>query len=278
MLTFWKNKFKNLLHGITAVASTIRNFQPGSLIFRCNICGWITVTSSDNLGRETISCLHCGSTVRMRMVIHALSTVLFGESFIIRNFPERSDIRVIGLSDWDGYAVPLAGKLAYTNTFYHQEPRLDILSIDPSLIGTLDVLISSDVFEHVAPPVSLAFENAFQLLKPNGTFIFTVPYTFESNTKEHFPDLYKYEIRQERGGKSVLYNVTRDGHEQKFENLNFHGGAGETLEMRLFSLDGIKYELRNVGFHKIDVVHEPNLMYGLFLKDGWSLPIIARKP
>jgi SAM-dependent methyltransferase len=210
------------------------------------------------------------------MVVHALSTVLFNESLTLHDFPVQPNVRVIGLSDWDRYAIPLANKLDYTNTFYHQEPRLDITSIDSSLEGTLDILISSDVFEHVMPPVNLAFVNAFRLLKPGGTLIFTVPYSLAPDTKEHFPELYRYEIRRD-GDKAILYNVTRDGHEQVFEKLNFHCGAGETLEMRLFSLEGIKKELRNVGFQKIDIFYEPYFKYGVFLKNSWSLPIIARK-
>lgn len=272
-----KRHLKKARGYITAVSSNIRGFRAGSLIFQCNVCSRKSITSTDKLGRETISCLYCGSTVRMRMIVHALSSILFGESLVLRNFPIRPDIRVLGLSDWDGYAVPLANKLAYTNTFYHQEPKLDITSINPSLGETLDVLISSDVFEHVAPPIHLAFENAYRLLKPGGVLIFTVPYSLELDTKEHFPELFQYEIRRDTG-KPVLYNITRDGREQVFDKLNFHGGAGETLEMRLFSLDGIKHGLKSVGFQEIDLLDEPCFRFGIYLRNQWSLPVIARKP
>jgi SAM-dependent methyltransferase len=212
----------------------------------------------------------------MRAIIHVLSTVLFDKSLALHDFPVRSDIRVMGLSDWDGYAIPLAGKLAYTNTFYHQEPKLDITSIDSSLAESLDVLISSDVFEHVAPPISTAFENSFRLLKPGGILILTVPYSLEPDTREHFPELHRYEIRRNTG-RAVLYNLTQDGREQVFDKLNFHGGAGETLEMRLFSLEGIKRDLKNAGFQKITLFDEPNFIYGVYFKNPWSLPIVARK-
>jgi SAM-dependent methyltransferase len=112
----------------------------------------------------------------MRAMIHLLSQALFGRGIALFDFPIRKDIRGIGLSDWIGYAAPLAQKLNYTNTFYHQEPRLDITDIDPSLEETLDFLIATDVFEHIAPPISVAFENSHKLLKPTGVFILTVPY------------------------------------------------------------------------------------------------------
>jgi len=267
---------KKLRGFILSMASAIMNHRPGSLIFQCNICGKTCIMPMGKLGRETISCMNCGSTVRMRAVIHALSTVLFSESLTLQNFPVQAHVRVYGLSDWDGYAIPLAHKLAYTNTFYHQEPRLDITFAAPTLAGTLDILISSDVFEHVAPPISIAFENSFRLLKPGGTLILTVPYNFESETKEHFPDLFQYEIRKD-GGKPVLHNITRDDREQSFENLNFHGGAGETLEMRRFSWEGLKGELINAGFKRIEVLSEPNFKHGVYFEHPWSLPIIARK-
>jgi SAM-dependent methyltransferase len=210
----------------------------------------------------------------MRSVIHALSGVLFGESLALPDFPARPDVRVIGLSDWNGYALRLARKLHYTNTFYHKDPRLDITSIDPALENTLDVLISSDVFEHVAPPVSLAFQNAYNLLKPGGTLILTVPYTLEAETVEHFPELYRYEIRSK---DRKLYNTTRDGREQNFEQLMFHGGAGETLEMRRFSFDGLSRELKKAGFHRIEVLTAASFKHGIYSKHPWSLPIIATK-
>ncbi|HAV78540.1 MAG TPA: hypothetical protein DCX53_14420 [Anaerolineae bacterium] len=202
---------------------------------------------------------------------------MFKESLALPDFPVQRHVQVIGLSDWDGYAIPLAGKLNYTNMFYHKMPQLDITSIDPSLENTLNILISSDVFEHVAPPISVAFENSFRLLKSGGVLILTVPYTIESQTKEHFPELYKYEIRRQ-GDRSILHNITRDGREQIYTDLNFHGGAGATLEMRRFSLEGLLTEIRNAGFNKIEILSTPNFKYGVYSNYRWSLPIIARKP
>ena len=48
--------------------------------------------------------------------------------------------------------------------FLHKEPRLDITSVDASLHGQFDFIISTEVFEHVAAPVSRAFENARDML------------------------------------------------------------------------------------------------------------------
>jgi hypothetical protein len=141
------------------------------LDWQCNICGALCHTPLSALWRELPSCPSCQSTVRFRAIVHLLSMELFGKSLILDDFPVDKAIRGAGLSDWEGYADRLAQKLEYTNTFYHQAPKLDITNIDPAQEGTLDFLICTEVFEHVPPPVSTAFANAWRLLKPSGVLI-----------------------------------------------------------------------------------------------------------
>jgi SAM-dependent methyltransferase len=247
----------------------------GTLLYRCNICGSRCETKVVELKREEPSCLGCGSTVRMRAIIHVLSTELFGESLAISDFPERPDIKGVGMSDWIGYAGALEKKLGYKNTYYHKPPKLDITSIDSDLEGTLDFVISSDVFEHVEPPVSRAFENIRKLLKLNGVFIFSVPYNKDEATKEHFPDLYDYEIIKTEEAY-ILKNITRGGVEQTYDNLVFHGGAGVTLEMRCFSEASIREEFRKAGFAHINIYSKPDFEHGVYWSNDCSLPIAAR--
>lgn len=243
--------------------------------YRCNICGKYCKTIVDGLKRDEPSCWNCGSTVRSRAIIHILSTELFGESLIIDHFPVRYDITGIGLSDSSEYALRLSEKLSYKNTYFHREPHMDITSIDHNLEGTLDFVISSDVFEHINPPVSLAFRNVRKLLKPNGMLILTAPYTFEKDTIEHFPDLFKYEITKKENN-FILKNVTTDGREQIYHDLIFHGGTGVTLEMRVFSESSLRNELSNAGFRKIKFYRETDLDHGIYWLYNWSLPIAAR--
>ena len=65
---------------------------------------------------------------------------------------------------------------------------------------------------------------------------------------------------------------------QEFDNLVFHGGAGETLEMRVFSEAGVLEELRHAGFEDIRIRAEPHPDFGIRWEYGWSLPISARRP
>lgn len=246
------------------------------LTFRCNICGQTCVKALAELGREIPSCAKCGSTVRWRVIIHLLSTELFGQSLLLQDFSTRRDLRGVGLSDWEGYAVQLAQKFDYHNTFYNTEPSLDIIAIEPSMEASFDFIISSDVFEHVSPAVSLAFINTRRLLKPGGLLILTVPYTLREKTLEHFPELYQYKMVK-RDGKLVLHNITRDGREQTFENLVFHGGIGSTLEMRFFSKSSLVAELANAGFREIRIRDENCLEHGIYWGMNRSLPITARR-
>lgn len=247
----------------------------GSLTFQCNICGQICQTRLAEMHREVASCPGCRSTPRWRGVIRALSLELFGESLAIPDFPERRELHGIGMSDWDGYALPLSGKLSYTNTYLHQEPRLDISVGAAHLEGALDFVISSEVFEHVNPPISVAFENTRKLLKPGGVMILTVPYANEGEHREHYPELYDYEVL-ERGGRQVLRNVTREGSEQVFEDLVWHGGPGFTLELRVFSEGSLVGYLRNAGFGPIKIYSDPDFDHGVYWPEPWSLPVAAR--
>jgi SAM-dependent methyltransferase len=228
-----------------------------------------------DLQREASSCGSCGSSVRYRGVIRALSLSLFGQCLDIREFPARPEIVGWGMTDWDGYATRLSKKFSYTNTFYHTTPFLDIMAISESDLGTLDFLISSDVFEHVTPPVMNAFSNARRLLKPDGVFVLTVPYVLEGDTLEHFPNLHTFTIFEE-GDDRRLVNITFNGARENFSNLIFHGGAGSTLEMRVFAKNGLLSDLRTAGFSRVSICTDPCFEHGVFFWEGWSLPIIAR--
>src|SRR3712207_3511284 len=81
--------------------------------FQCNICSTRSMAPIGSLTREEPTCQGCGSTVRMRTVIHVLSEELFGRSLALADFPHRPDYSGIGLSDWEVYARRLAEKLSY---------------------------------------------------------------------------------------------------------------------------------------------------------------------
>jgi len=246
--------------------------------FTCNVCGHESrgVPRVQVQNREFQSCRHCMASLRMRSIVHALSLALFGRSIPLPAFPVDKRVAGLGMSDWEGYARGLAEKLDYTNTFYHQEPRLDITAIPDSMAGRYRFLISSDVFEHIPPEgLEAAFANSRRLLTKDGVFVFTVPFAKEGATREHFPRLHDFAI-EEREGRRVLVNTTASGERETFEELVFHGGDGMTLEMRVFGEQDLRRRLAAAGYSKVHVGVPDELRFGIAWPIDHSLPIVAR--
>ena len=248
------------------------------LNFTCNVCGMnIAECPIDTIDREVSSCWNCRSTVRFRSIVHLLSMALFLRSIPLPLFPRDPAIVGLGMSDWVGYAEPLAEKFSYTNTYFHQPPFLDISAGAVERAQTCDFVISTEVFEHVAPPVERAFSHTFDLLKPGGYLILTVPFSNTPTTLERFPDLHDYRIIQ-FGEDYVLVNRTKDGRYALHDKLCFHGGPGTTLEMQIFCRQDLIKHLTNAGFTDVQVFGDDVPQWGILQKHPWSLPILARRP
>jgi SAM-dependent methyltransferase len=244
--------------------------------FLCNICGRSSATPDPGTDPEKPTCSHCGSNQRTRALLRLLSLELFGTAVPVPAFPRVKSLCGIGTSDSGAYVKLLEEKFDYHNTFFHREPRLDIANPPEDQFGKYDFILSSEVLEHVPPPAETAFHNLYRLLKPNGVLVFTVPYSLEATTAEHFPELHEFGITP-LGEGHVLVNRTRDGQVQVFENLVFHGGQGATLEMRQFSECGLKNLLAGAGFQHVRIDAQGDPDFGVVFRQTWSLPIVARK-
>ncbi len=247
-----------------------------SASFICNVCGAECPRPAEPPGRETAGCANCISTVRLRGLVALLSNELFGVPLALPEFPTLKGLRGFGMSDPPNFARELEKKFEYTNTFYHQPPTIDITNPPESEWGRYDFIISSEVMEHVPPPVESAFANLYRLLKPNGLLLLTVPYGIDMHPKEHFPELYQHALASV-GGKTVLVNRRRDGSTEVFEDLCFHGGDGSTLELRVFTEDRLKSILIGAGFSEVRIASENVPEFGVEHSEAWSLPIVARK-
>jgi SAM-dependent methyltransferase len=251
--------------------------QPSdSIQFTCNICGHSNRRARAELGRENSSCSTCGSNVRTRGLLQVLSFELFGVNLALQDFPQVKSLRGLGISDDSVYANRLADKFDYRNTSYDREPRFDIANPPEEEFGRYDFLVSSEVFEHVPPPVEKALCNAFRLLKPSGVLLFTVPYSLGPSHTEHFPALHEFGLAQ-LGGRTVLVNRTQAGEVQLFENVVFHAGCGPSLEMRVFTEESLKSALTAAGFLDVRIHGEDWEPFGIVRSESWSLPIAARK-
>jgi len=244
--------------------------------FTCNICG-ASNTRAGPLPREEPSCIKCGSNVRTRGLMQALSLALFGTNLTLPDFPRVKSLRGLGTSDANDYAVRLAEKFDYRNTYYSREPHFDLANPPESEFASYDFILSSEVFEHVPPPVENALHNAFRLLKPAGVLVFTAPYSIEASMAEHYPDLHHFGF-VELNGRTVLVNRTRQGEMQFFENPVFHiGSEGKAVEVREFNETGLRTLLTGAGFSEIYTHSEDYPPFGVVRSESWSLPIAARR-
>jgi SAM-dependent methyltransferase len=250
--------------------------------FICNITGQTFDLNDNEKHRELAS--RFGYNSRFRAICYVFCKIFYGECKILSNLEENKNIKGIGMSD-SAWANIFKKKFNYTNTYYHCSPYLDIYNNEHiKNYNDLDFIISSDVFEHIDPFPSLqiAFNNLYKMLKCGGHIIFSVPYT-NGEHKEHYPNLYKYKI-ENNNGKYILHNTTIDNKIETFNNLSFHGGPGNVLEMRVFSKQSIISFLETSGFVDITFydINEDMKKYGIFWSkhdvNDCSLIITAKKP
>jgi SAM-dependent methyltransferase len=192
-------------------------------------------------------------------------------------FPVARHIRGLGMSDWEPLVDGLADKLYFQNTFFHTTPKLDLLQLAPEYLGSYDFVIASEVFEHISPPVQPAFDGLPRLLRPNGFIVFTVPWRPSGSTQEHFPNLFDWRIVELRSGHIVV-NRDKKGALEVFENPIFHGGPGQTLEMRVFTRPDLITHLQNAGLSSLQFAPiEENPRFGIIWEGDWSIGLVARK-
>lgn len=244
---------------------------------RCPICGTEFVYDTSQPTRELKICPSCGANGRSCAIIHLVCWSLLCNQASLCEQIQRKDLRVIGLSDGPVYSGRLKETFDYTNTFYHKEPLLDIRDPCPHWIETADLVIASEVFEHVIGPSQAAFDGAYRLLKPNGFLLLTVPYINHGNSLEHYPGLVRYESKKDTLGRWVAELVFEDGQKATDHKPRFHGGPGSTLELRLFNRERLLRELHTAGFVDIETFDEDKPELGI----NWgkpSRPILAKKP
>lgn len=237
---------------------------PQIIEYRCNICGSKNRLEKQQFHRELAICQRCGANARFRGIIHVLGNLLGeDEGKPLQEWPTRKHICGVGMSDWPGYANLLNKKFNYENTFYDRKPQLDIVKLSERYLEKYDFVISSDVFEHILPPLQQGFDNLFRLLKPGGHLIFSVPYTRTTQTVEHYPGLSNYEILDFRGEK-IIVNRDDAGRLQVYDKPVFHGGEGTTLEMRVFCEADVLCRLEQSGFENIKIYDQPHLSIGYY--------------
>lgn len=213
-------------------------------VFSCVICG--QQSRYDLIDREGMTCDKCGATWRARAMVLALLQSLGMTDTVLSAANEDWSIRGIGISDDIKIASKLASKFLYTNTYYHQSPKLDLCAVDEQWLGSCRFVICSDVLEHVPGPIEKALHGLYSVLQNGGVAVISVPYKVIGTTNEFYPGLVAYELFD---GSVVWY----DTHGEKHLDLSpeFHGGEGQTLAFRVFSMSDLLRLLKLSGFSHV---------------------------
>jgi SAM-dependent methyltransferase len=170
---------------------TVQNTDPNPISdFFCLICGQtspLRIVDQSNL-REDCRCAHCGSFNRQRQLAFILLKSLLNRlpgreslqnipdiSAMIFNTESTGALHQVLLEHCENYSFSEYFGAEYSSGSYigpvmHQ----DLMKLS-FLDNSLDVILSSDVFEHIPDPY-LAFSEIHRVLKPNGRHIFTVPF------------------------------------------------------------------------------------------------------
>ena len=188
-------------------------------------------------------------------MVLALLQALGKPNVALSQVSEDWSLRGIGVSDDMRIASKLAGKFNYVNTYYHQSPKLDLCAVDEQWKDTCRFVICSDVLEHVPDPVETALKGLFSILQQGGFAVISVPYKPDGETEEFYPGLASYEVVD---GNVVWHDI--DGSRHVDSSPEFHGGPGQTLAFRLWSLSGLIEALKLAGF-----VHVAEMSFDVLL-------------
>lgn len=166
----------------------------------CIVCGEETFFTLEKmeLHRDTLICSNCNSSNRIRQLSRGLLKYLQNKGFTsetVLGLSTELNEQNISIYDTDSmYSVAklLRTKKQYITSdyYYNVEPGLQLgerhycqdLSKLTFEDNSLDVVLTSDVFEHVRL-YKEAIEEIYRVLKPGGAYIFNVP--FDGSRFEH---------------------------------------------------------------------------------------------
>lgn len=195
----------------------------------------------------------------------------FGNELAFKDLKSDFSTISLGMSDDTSITSVLPSKFSHTNSFYDNFPKVDLLNIDDHLHNHFNLVLCSDVFEHIPKNIELAFTNLYKIVKTDGLLVFSVPivkvkdrnYKFgrtssanliNSVYREYYPLMKTWEYR-EHGNLVVWEDLDGNFHEDT--EPEFHGGVGLTLTFRLFSEDSVKSFLELSGFRDVQKFVNP---------------------
>jgi hypothetical protein len=227
----------------------------------CPVCGSLTLITRvrENL-RETCTCLRCKSTNRQRQIAYVLcaaaSRITGEEISSLGDLARLDELVVYNTEAGRQIHAQLSGMRNYICSEYFGDayesgdivggkPHQDLmnLSFDER---SIDLVISSDVFEHIPDPYK-AHREVYRVLRRGGRHVFTVPFL-----QSEFLD-------QDRTMIDIRGNVIFTKEPLYHKDPVRPEGA---LVHKLFSLEML-VKLRKIGF-STNIYHIRKATYGIF--------------
>ena len=198
---------------------------------------------TDGPTRENNLCSACSASLRYRLQASAIAATYGSPDLALRELVETPELS--GLTVYEpGISGPLKRLLSQLDGYFasylwpdveqgeeHQGVRCEDLRDLTLYDESVDLVVSSDVFEHVRGPIE-AFAELFRVLRPGGHHIFTVPlrWPLPSTT----------EPRVDYSGPEDVFLVTPE----------YHGSPTDpngSLVYTDFGMD-VPEQLREIGF------------------------------
>lgn len=194
--------------------------------------------------REDVACTQCGATWRAQA---CMLSVLEG-----LGYPEGASVSPdfsrygLGISDDMTLAQRLFQLFMYTNSYYHQFPKIDVTSPPAETRGQFEFIVCSDVLEHVPPPAEFALLGLHSMLRPGGFLVVSVPCQTGPQTAEYYPKIVTWELSDDG-----LRWRDSAGSEHFDPDPELHGGSGQTLAFRFWSVTDLAERLLSCGFSSV---------------------------
>ena len=145
-----------------------------SAVRRCQACNRLSVIVALGPDGEFQLCIRCRANLRYELL----------GSYLREANPQISVMDVLELDPGSPLRLLLCGARSYTRSFFREHIAPGTIREDGAVCqditkltfpdDSLDLIVSSDVLEHV-PDAAAAFKESARVLRPGGAHIFTVP-------------------------------------------------------------------------------------------------------
>lgn len=204
------------------------NVRASSYEGHCSVCGeWSTFNDMSPPVRETYQCGGCRASMRERVTAEAVMAV-YGRAHhnsiaALSKDPACAELDIYEPGVSGAYRPYFSPLEKYVNSFYWDglkpgEEKNGVRHEDLMALSfkdaSFDLVISSDIFEHIRRPW-VAFREVRRILRPGGFHIFSIPslvkmravttYRVDTRTDEDVHLKEPYYHGDGRGGKSLVY-------------------------------------------------------------------------